>query len=63
VAPKPLAVEITQNHLTPDSLGSVAAPDAPGLGISINPDAVRRYLVDVEIKVRGKTLFASPEHI
>ncbi|MGA1316353.1 MAG: mandelate racemase/muconate lactonizing enzyme family protein, partial [Rubrivivax sp.] len=35
-APKPLAVAITRNHLTPDAAGQVRAPDAPGLGMEID---------------------------
>jgi L-alanine-DL-glutamate epimerase-like enolase superfamily enzyme len=63
VAPKPLAYEITRNHLTPDAEGSVYLPDAPGLGIDIDQDALRRYRVDVEIKVGGQTIFASTDEI
>lgn len=58
-APKPLAHELTLNHLERDAEGRVALPDAPGLGIEINPDAIRRYLVETEIRVKGKTLFSS----
>ncbi|MGA8869023.1 MAG: mandelate racemase/muconate lactonizing enzyme family protein [Candidatus Sulfotelmatobacter sp.] len=61
-APKPLASELTSNHLERDNDGYVAAPGSPGLGIDINPEAVRRYLVDVEIKVKGNVLFASSAH-
>jgi L-alanine-DL-glutamate epimerase-like enolase superfamily enzyme len=60
-APKPLAVEITRNHLTPDAAGQVRAPDAPGLGMTVNPDALRQYRVDVEIRVGGRTLYATPD--
>ena len=60
-APKPLAVEITRNHLTPDAAGQVHAPDAPGLGMTVNPDALRQYRVDVEIRVGGHTLYATPD--
>ena len=60
-APKPLALELTLNHLERDNQGYVHAPDAPGLGIKIDPVGVRRYLVDVEIKVRGDRLFASTD--
>ena len=60
-APKALAVELTQNHLTPDAAGQVAAPDAPGLGIAIDAQAVARYQVAVEIRVAGRTLYASPD--
>jgi len=55
-----LAVELTTNHLAPDSNGEIAAPDAPGLGIAIDPAALKTYAVDVEIKVKGKTIFAPP---
>ena len=58
-APKPVALAFTANHLERDAEGYVAAPDAPGLGIDIDIDGVQRYLVDVDIKVGGKTLFAS----
>jgi L-alanine-DL-glutamate epimerase-like enolase superfamily enzyme len=61
--PKPLARELTTNHLERDSQGYVAVPDSPGLGIEINPEAVRRYLVDVEIKAKGKILFASSDQL
>ena len=37
-------------------------PDAPGLGIEINPDALARYRVDVEIKAGGRTLFSTPSY-
>jgi L-alanine-DL-glutamate epimerase-like enolase superfamily enzyme len=60
VAPKPLAFEITRNHLVPSG-GTVSLPDAPGLGIDIDPAALKRYLVDVEIKVRGERIFATPD--
>jgi L-alanine-DL-glutamate epimerase-like enolase superfamily enzyme len=60
-APKVLAREFTANHLERDADGSIAAPDAPGLGISIEPEAARKYLVDVEIKAKGKVLFVSSD--
>ena len=60
-APKALAVELTQNHLAPDAAGQVAAPDAPGLGISIDALAVASYRVEVEIRVAGRTLYVSPD--
>ncbi len=60
-APKALAVELTYNHLERDASGSIRAPDAPGLGIMINASAVRRYQVDTEIRVAGRTLYRSPE--
>ena len=55
-----LAVDMTANHIAPDANGEIRAPDAPGLGIEINPEALRTYKVDVEIKVNGKILFSPP---
>jgi L-alanine-DL-glutamate epimerase-like enolase superfamily enzyme len=60
-APKELAVELTRNHLAPDARGQVAAPDAPGLGMDIDAQAVQRYQVAVDIQVAGKTLYRSSD--
>ncbi len=60
-APKPLAVDLTRNHLKPDAAGQVHAPDAPGLGMEISAEALRQYRVDVEIRVGGRTLYATPD--
>jgi L-alanine-DL-glutamate epimerase-like enolase superfamily enzyme len=62
-APKLLARELTSNHLKRDSQGYVAVPEGPGLGIDINTEAARRYLVDVEIKANGNVLFASSDQL
>ena len=59
-APKALAVELTSNHLLRDADGHIRAPDAPGLGMAINADAVRRYQIDAELRVGGKVLYRSP---
>jgi L-alanine-DL-glutamate epimerase-like enolase superfamily enzyme len=56
---KQLAVDMTLNHIKPDAKGEIIIPDAPGFGIEINPDALRQYAVDVEIKVGGRQVFAS----
>ncbi|MEI7446771.1 MAG: mandelate racemase/muconate lactonizing enzyme family protein [Burkholderiales bacterium] len=58
--PKPLAVELTANRLERDADGTIAAPDAPGLGIAIDGAAVKRYLVDAEISVGGRVLYRTP---
>ncbi|MGO4831841.1 enolase C-terminal domain-like protein, partial [Rhizobiaceae sp. 2RAB30] len=57
---KQLAVDLTVNHIVPDANGDIHVPDAPGLGVEVNTEALTRYKVDVEIKVGGRTLFASP---
>jgi L-alanine-DL-glutamate epimerase-like enolase superfamily enzyme len=57
---QPLARDLTLNHIEPDANGEIAPPDGPGLGIEINPEALARYKVDVEIRVRGKTIYSTP---
>jgi L-alanine-DL-glutamate epimerase-like enolase superfamily enzyme len=59
-APKALARDLTTTRLTPDANGHVHAPDAPGLGLEIDGATVARYLVETEIKVRGKVIYATP---
>src|SRR5262245_33132898 len=59
-APKPLAQAFTVNKLKRDSDGEIRAPEAPGLGIDIDPAGVRQYLLDVEIKVAGRVLYRTP---
>ena len=59
--PKPLALEMTSNHLRPDANGEIAAPDAPGLGIDIAAAGVRKYLQEVDIAVNGRPLFSTPK--
>lgn len=59
VAPKQLAVDLTTNHIKPNSAGEIVVPHAPGLGIEISEPALKRYGVDVEIAVNGRTLFKS----
>lgn len=58
-APKILAREITANHLQRNGDGYVSIPDVPGLGIEVDRRAARRYLVDVEIRVGNRLLFAT----
>ncbi len=58
-APKPLSVDFVKNPIPRDARHEIAAPDAPGLGIEIDPAGMKPYLVDVEIKVAGKVLFRS----
>jgi len=60
---KQLAVDMTLNHIKPDANGEIIIPDAPGLGIEINPEALSRYALDVEIKVGGRQIFSSRRDI
>lgn len=57
--PTQLAIDMTRNHLAPDLNGEIAAPDAPGLGMSIDTAALAPYLVEVDIRVDGRPLFAN----
>jgi L-alanine-DL-glutamate epimerase-like enolase superfamily enzyme len=60
VAPKAVAFELSADHITPDRNGEIAVPDAPGLGIAVDPEGIRRYLVDVEISAKGRLLYRTP---
>lgn len=59
-APKDVVQAFTANKIRRDAHGGIRAPEAPGLGIDINAEGVRQYLVDVDIKVNGKTLYRTP---
>jgi L-alanine-DL-glutamate epimerase-like enolase superfamily enzyme len=60
VRPKAVAREVTRNHILPDENGEIAVPEAPGLGMEIDPAVLQEYIVDVELKVAGETLFRTP---
>jgi L-alanine-DL-glutamate epimerase-like enolase superfamily enzyme len=59
--PKQLAIDLTVNHLLPDANGEIAAPQAPGLGMTVDLDQLKPYLRTVGLSVDGETLYASPE--
>jgi L-alanine-DL-glutamate epimerase-like enolase superfamily enzyme len=59
-APKAVAWDMTETHLTPDANGEVHVPQAPGLGIAMSHGGIARYIVDVEISVKGKLLYRTP---
>lgn len=58
--PQALALAITRNHLDLDASGQVQAPEAPGLGMHVDLQALKPYLVEVSIEVSGKTLYTTP---
>lgn len=58
-APRALAVAITSNHLEPDENGLVFAPDAPGLGMDVDLDALAEFEVPVRIEADDALLFES----
>ncbi len=57
----PLARDLVRTPLELDGDGRISAPDAPGLGVDLDLDAVRGYLVDVDITVGGRTLYRTPD--
>ena len=42
-------------------MDEVNLPNAPGLGIAMNPAGMAKYLVDVEISAKGKVLYRTPK--
>lgn len=58
--PKLLCQELTTNRIELDENGMISAPDKPGTGMDINLDAVKKYLVQTQIQVGGKTLYTTP---
>jgi L-alanine-DL-glutamate epimerase-like enolase superfamily enzyme len=60
-APKPVVEAYMASRIGRDADGDIKAPDAPGLGVSIDAAGLRKYLVDVEIKVGGKVLYRTPD--
>lgn len=61
VAPKRLALDVTSNHLDRDEHGQIRLPERPGLGMEINIEGAKPYLVETEISVGGKVLYRTPE--
>ena len=59
--PKALAYELSANHVERDRDGMIRAPVAPGLGITPDPAALKKYLQDVEITVQGNVLYRTPD--
>jgi len=60
VEPKSLALDITTNHIQRDANGMVHVPEQSGLGMQVNTQGLKPYLVETEITVRGKTIYRTP---
>lgn len=58
---KSLAQEISVEKIIPDINGYIEVPERVGLGITVDVDALKKYLVDVEIKVNGKVSYCTPD--
>ena len=55
---QPLARELTSTSILPDGAGLINVPDAPGLGIEVDPAAIGKFRVEVEIRVGKRMVFA-----
>ncbi len=58
--PTILAQTVARNPICRDANCEIRAPEAPGLGIDVDLPALKPYLVDTEISVRGKVLYRTP---
>lgn len=59
--PKPVAAAVASNPILRDANGEIRAPEAPGLGIDVDLGALKEWLVETEIRVGGKALYATPK--
>ncbi len=59
VEPKSVAWDLSVEHIEVDANGEILAPDAPGLGIQVDEQALRPYLREVEIKIDGQVAYES----
>ncbi|HRF49720.1 MAG TPA: mandelate racemase/muconate lactonizing enzyme family protein [Anaerolineales bacterium] len=59
-SPTALARDLTLDHLERDDDGEIHLPERPGLGVDPDPETIRRYLVDTEIRVDGRVLYRTP---
>jgi len=58
-APSELGRDFTKNKIAPDANGMIQLPEAPGLGIEPDIEALKKFERDVEIKVDGEVIFRS----
>jgi L-alanine-DL-glutamate epimerase-like enolase superfamily enzyme len=57
---KPMAYEMSRQHIAPGADGLLRLPASPGLGVEPDMDGIRRYLVDVEMRAKGRLLYRTP---
>lgn len=60
IEPSALACSLNGAAVKPDASGMIHLPDAPGLGVEPNREAIRKYLVDTEIRVAGRIVYRTP---
>ena len=52
---------LVRDRIARDADGMVRAPDEQGLGVEPDVNVIRRFLVDVEVKVAGDVIYKTPE--
>lgn len=60
-APSDLARALTKETLNLDENGQIHLSERPGLGMTVDLDAVAKYAVDAEIRIGGRLLYKTPE--
>ena len=60
VEPKQLALDITAGRILPDTNGRILVPDAPGLGVEVQLQNLKEYIVDTEIRINGRVVYRTP---
>lgn len=59
--PREVARVLSRNHLHLDDNGEIRAPDAPGLGIDVDLEALTPFLRSVAISIDGVSIYGSPD--
>lgn len=57
---QPLAKAVSQQSILPQGDGLIHVPQGPGLGLSVDTDALREYFVEASILINGKELYVTP---
>jgi L-alanine-DL-glutamate epimerase-like enolase superfamily enzyme len=63
VEPSALAQALTIEKLLPGDDGCIHPPEAPGLGVEPDSQAIRKYAVNVEITVAGQRVYTTPSMV
>jgi L-alanine-DL-glutamate epimerase-like enolase superfamily enzyme len=54
---KQLALDITKEKILTNSNGMIHVPEKPGLGLTVDTEKLKPYLVNVEININGNSIF------
>jgi L-alanine-DL-glutamate epimerase-like enolase superfamily enzyme len=54
---------LTIEKLLPGDDGCIHPPEAPGLGVEPDSQAIRKYAVNVEITVAGQRVYTTPSMV